>query len=125
VRSNELPLLRRTIDLLLMDWPHVIPKKMFGTDAYFVNGNIFALIDTGKFQAGVKLIEKDMFDKAMALKGSSPFAPGDEPMRHWVVLPDAICRDEEKLEKYLSLSYKSIALLKPKILKTRGRDWLT
>ncbi|MCA2958775.1 MAG: TfoX/Sxy family protein [Silvanigrellales bacterium] len=124
--EKTLPLapLRRRVDLLVMDWPGLVPKRMFGTDAWFVNGNIFAIIDTTPPRVGVKLTEAARFGAALKLKGAKPFAPGDEPMRHWVVLPSTQCESEDALEPWLREAYLAAALLTPKAMKNRGRAWL-
>lgn len=123
-KSLSLAALRRHVDLLVMDWPGLVPKRMFGTDAWFVHGNIFALIDTEPPRLGVKLTSPGPYAAAMKLRGAKAFAPGGEPMRHWVVLPASECRTEDTLEKWLREAYDTAAGLPPKVMKNRGRAWL-
>lgn len=71
-------------------------RRMFGCDAAFAGGAIFALVwKTGR--VGVKLPDGKAFAAAMALAGAEPWAPGGKPMSHWVLLPESLHDDEEEL----------------------------
>jgi hypothetical protein len=117
----EIPLIRRIVDSVCIDWQGVMSKRMFGTDAWFVHGNIFSIIDTAKQSIGLRFTEPMLHNEARALKGSSDFAPGGEPMKHWVIMPPALSADEAKLEPYLKIAYQLASILPPKILKSKGR----
>ena len=119
--SAELAYLRRLIDNLCLDWSGVMSKRMFGTDAWFVNGNIFAILDTAKESVGVRLSHPEGFKAARALKGASDFAPGEQAMKNWVILPQKLSKKETEFESYLRQAYDSAAALPSKVLKMKGR----
>jgi TfoX/Sxy family transcriptional regulator of competence genes len=113
--------IRRMIDNLCLDWPGVLSKRMFGTDAWFVQGNIFAIIYAVKNSVGLRFQNEQHYTKARKLKGAGDFDPGGTPMKHWVIMPQALCAKETELEVYLRQSYEEAAALPPKVLKTKGR----
>lgn len=121
---SRVPFLRRTVDLVVMDWPHVIPKRMFGEDAWFAQGNIFAFLDSSHERVAVRLTAREEYAAAMALEGSTEFAPGGDGVKNWVVLPAPVCATEEGLEPFLRRAYEDAMGRKPKVLKNRGRAWL-
>lgn len=121
---SRIPYLRRLVDLVVMDWPSVIPKKMFGEDAWFAKGNIFAFLDSDSGRVAVRLSDPALYAAAMALPGAQEFDVGGGGMRNWVVLPAEECGTEEALEPHLRLAYEDASKRKPKELKNRGRAWL-
>lgn len=118
--TGRLAFLRRLIDKLVIDLGGVHRRRMFGCDAWFVNGNIFCLALPDEDRIGVRLTDPRAFAKANALRGSAPFGPGGTPMKHWVLLPRSGEKDEEQLEKYLALAHGMAATLPPKEQKSRS-----
>jgi|GEM_PF-5686583 len=124
---SQIAFVRRLVDKLVMDWKGTSPKRMFGSDAWFAQANIFSLLDPDTLQVGVKLTDPAQYAIARKLKGASDFMPGGEdtkPMRGWVMLPPKLCLDEERLEPYLRDAYNAAISLAPKVHKNRGRAWL-
>ncbi len=72
--------------------PGISKKRMFGCDAFFRSGQIFALIwKTGRI--GVRLSDVLIHDALMASPGAEPWQvydkPSAKPMKHWVLVPEA------------------------------------
>ena len=126
-QDSQLAFVRRLVDKIVMDWKGTSPKRMFGSDAWFAQANIFSLLDPGTRQVGVKLTEPAQYARARTLRGASDFKPGGDdtkPMRAWVMLPPTLCLDEESLEPYLREAYDAAMSLPAKLQKNRGRAWL-
>ena len=119
---SENSFLSRLVDGIVMDWPEVHAKKMFGTDAWFAQGNIFAIINSSENKVGVRLSEANSYTAARKLKGAGDFAPGGQPMKNWVMFSQADSKKEMFLEPYLHQAHKIAMQLQPKALKTRGRS---
>ena len=90
------------------------PRKMFGSPTYFVNNNMFAgvhedVIFLRLSEEGRKLIMDEFPDVGH-------FEPLEgRKMREYMTLPEEICRDIPKLEKWLERSYQFVSSLPPKI----------
>ena len=69
------------------DLPGVSHKRMFGCDALFASGSIFALVwKLGRI--GVRLPVPELYSALMDRKGSAPWKAGDMTMAHWVLVPE-------------------------------------
>jgi TfoX/Sxy family transcriptional regulator of competence genes len=75
-------------------------RKMFGCEALFTNGAIFALVwKTGRI--GVKLPDAARFDARASEKGSEPWRAGEMIMSHWVLVPKRLEGDTRKLGEWV------------------------
>jgi len=75
-------------------------RKMFGCEALFTNGSIFALVwKTGRI--GVKLPDASRFDALAAQKGAEPWKAGPTVIAHWLLVPPALERDTKKLAPWV------------------------
>ena len=75
-------------------------KKMFGCEALFVNGAIFALVwKTGRI--GVKLPDEARFDALASQKGAEPWSAGPKVMSHWLLVPPSVDADAKKLAPWV------------------------
>ena len=75
-------------------------KKMFGCEALFRNGAIFALVwKTGRI--GVKLPDAARFEALASQKGTEPWRAGPMVMSHWLLVPPSIDRDAKKLAPWV------------------------
>lgn len=91
-------------------------RKMFGYDAAFVHGHMFA----GTWSTGV--IVKLPLDevKAQILEGAAPFAPMDgRVMREYALLSWKMCADEDFLRDRIARSLAYVAARPPKQPKPR------
>jgi TfoX/Sxy family transcriptional regulator of competence genes len=92
--------LQKTVDPLAQALPNVTSKKMFGSPAYWVNGNVFALVwKHGRI--GVKLPNESKYEALMSAKGAAPWKAGPMTMAHWVLVPEAFHGDKTQLKKWL------------------------
>ena len=90
--------------------PAVTRKKMFGCEALFADGTIFALIwKTGRI--GLKLPDAAAFEGLMALPGAAPWQAGEKVMGHWVLVPEAFHADEPALRGWAERAH-ALALAK-------------
>jgi hypothetical protein len=81
------------------DLPDVIEKKMFGCEALFTTGGIFALVwKTGRI--GVKLPIAARYEALASQKGAAPWTAGPKTMAHWVLVPPKL-ETSRSLEPWL------------------------
>jgi TfoX/Sxy family transcriptional regulator of competence genes len=86
----------------------VTKRKMFGCQAVFANGNIFALIwKTGRI--GVKITDPGLFRELMAKSGSDPWQAGDRTMSNWILVPESFHRKEEMLSEWVTIAHELAA----------------
>ena len=79
------------VDSLLLNMPGVEEGKMFGYNAYYVNGKLFACIYSEG--AGVK-VPKEVANKLLSEKHVVPFRPLSKPkMREWIQINRAKSAD--------------------------------
>ena len=82
----------------------VTKRKMFGCQAVFANGNIFALIwKTGRI--GVKITDPGLFLELMATNGSDPWVAGDRTMSNWILLPESFHRREDMITEWVTIAH--------------------
>lgn len=98
--------------------PAVSRRRMFGCDALFAEGNIFALI-WKTVRIGVRLPEPAAYAEAMARPGAIPWSVGDgvKPMAHWVLLPEADHEDPAALGRWVAIAHAQAHALGPKEAK--------
>jgi hypothetical protein len=66
--------------------PGVVEKKMFGCEALFTTGRIFALVwKTGRI--GLKLPAPDRYAALASQRGAAPWMVGTKVMGRWVLVP--------------------------------------
>lgn len=91
------------------------PRKMFGYDAFFVNGNMAAGLwqDTCVFKLGPADAEE-----FMKFPGARPFAPmKGRVMTGWLEAPEEISHDPEALAEWCQRALAFARTLPPKGLK--------
>lgn len=76
------PLIREQVDAILLSHPLVVPGKMFGHPAYFVNRKLFACV----YEDGVGLkVPADLASELVGREGITPFVPmGRRRMKEWI-----------------------------------------
>lgn len=103
-RSKLLATLRTAAERL----PDVNEKKMFGCEALFVNGAIFALVwKTGRI--GVKLPDAARFEALASQKGAEPWRAGPMVMAHWLLVPPSLDGDAKKLAPWVKEAHAMAA----------------
>lgn len=86
VSPEEMTRLKATFDGAMAGLKDVEPKRLFGCDGYFVNGNIFGLV-WKEGRLGLRLTDEEKQREVLELTGASAWKAGPMIMRHWVLVP--------------------------------------
>ncbi|HKY39663.1 MAG TPA: TfoX/Sxy family protein [Polyangiaceae bacterium] len=101
---------------VLEQLPRAEPRKMFGYDAAFVNGNM--AVGLWQNTCVVKLSEDDQA-KLLERRLATPFAPmKGRVMSGWLELSEQLAHDPEELLAWSSRAVDYAARLPPKLKKT-------
>ncbi len=93
--------IKNVLDSFLLKIPIVVPGKMFGYPAYYVNKKLFACV----YEDGVGLkVPFDLANELIGKEGIIPFIPmGRKKMKEWIQLnrelPEAYYNDIEIFKK--------------------------
>lgn len=96
---EELTRLKAVLDGALAGLENVHPKRLFGCDGWFANGNIFALV-WKEGRVGFRLSEPGLRDEALAIAGAEPWVVDAGAVKHWVLLPRAWNQQPAKLRAW-------------------------
>ena len=94
--------------------PEVSTRRMFGSQAFFANGSIFALIWDGRI--ALRMPDPAQYDALYAMPGASTWNPmpdRERPMSKWVLVTEDFHDDLDALRPWVELAHKQ-ALLAPK-----------
>jgi len=92
--------------------PRAEPRKMFGYDAFFVNGNMAA----GLWQDTCVFKLSDADGKELTKLGAVPFAPmKGRVMTGWYEAPEDVSHDPEALEHWCRRAFDFAAAAPPKV----------
>lgn len=96
---------------LTAELPEVTERRMFGSDAFFANGSIFAMAWDGRVL--VKL-PPERFEAVRALEGAGPFDPmgSGKTMSTWVAMPEEMHDDVDALMPWIEEAHR-FAMSKP------------
>lgn len=95
-------------------------KMMFGSQVYFVNNNMMS----GVHQDDIftRLSEQDKEDIFASYDEASPFEPmKGRTMKQYVMLPESLYNDSEKLDEWLERSYRYVSSLPLKEPKKKSK----
>lgn len=94
-------------------------RSMFGCPVHFVNNNMFA----GAYEDNImlRLQEDEQNELFAAHQEAMPFAPMGRRMKEYVLLPAALCNNEDVFEEWLRRSHSYVASLTPKVKKAKTR----
>lgn len=97
--------LKAAFDSLVLEWPAVTAKTMFGCPSYQAAGTLFAVLTTD----GVALTRLPAGPRAEleASFETSPFQAGGRTVTNWVHVPVADAADIDELEQYIEASYET------------------
>lgn len=96
------------------------PRKMFGYDAAFVNGNM--AVGLWQNTCVVKVAERDA-ERLIASGQGIPFAPmKDRVMTGWVELSEELAHDPEELLAWAERAVSYVATLPPKARKPKKEE---
>lgn len=91
----------------------VIRRKMFGCEALFRDGAIFALV-WKEGRIALKLSEPALFAELRALPGTRPWSPGAMNMTGWLLVPEDFHDDEERLDLWVRRAWTCAGNAPPK-----------
>src|ERR1700677_1123166 len=120
ITPDGLARLKAVFDGALAGLEGVEPKKLFGADAYFVNGNIFALVFK-EGRLGLRLTEERSRDELMALPGADPWIVGDQAARFWVLLPLGLHSRPARLKDWARQAWRQALERPPRPAVTRRK----
>jgi TfoX/Sxy family transcriptional regulator of competence genes len=80
-------------------------RRMFGCDAAFRDGLIFALVWTRDGRIAVKLTDGATFAELAAVPGVDPWAPGGKGLRGWLMMPPAWSENEDRIGPWLERAF--------------------
>ena len=104
---------------LSAELPEVTERRMFGSDAFFANTNIYALVWDGRILLRFSL--EPRFLAARALEGSDIFDPmgTGKTMGKWVVMPESMNDDVDALRPWLEEAHQLAMREPPKKKKAK------
>lgn len=104
--------LKALVEELSAELPEVTQRRLFGSDAFFANTNIYCLIWDGRIVLRFPVEER--FGAAEALEGSGMFDPmgSGKTMRFWVAMPEEMGDDVEALQPWLEDAHR-LAMSQP------------
>jgi TfoX/Sxy family transcriptional regulator of competence genes len=96
------------------DLPEVTTRRMFGSDAFFANAKIFALIWDGRI--ALKMHKPERYAELLALEGSTTWSPMPQreakPMSGWVLVTEEFHDDLDALRPWVESAHQQ-ALFSP------------
>ena len=117
---RDLTRLKAVFDGAMAGLEGVEPKKLFGCDGYFVNGNIFGLV-WKEGRLGLRLTVDEDRSELMALEGAGSWQVGPMTMKLWVLLPPGWHSQPAKLKAWSRKAYEQATERPPKESVTRRK----
>ena len=111
MKPDDLARLKAVFDGSMAGLEGVEPKRLFGCDAYFVNGNIFALV-WKEGRLGLRLTDELSRSELMARPGAEAWVMDSKIVRFWVLLPRAWHARPAHLREWALVSWRE-ALQRP------------
>lgn len=97
--------LKEQVETASAELSDITPRRMFGCDAFFHGGSIFALIwKTGRI--GLKITDPSLFKTLMSVPGAAPWTAGPKTMSNWVLVPEDFHDDVDQLRQWTKTAYK-------------------
>ena len=98
---------RQAFEEMVLAWPDVEKRTMFGCPAYRANGTIFAaLITSGLVLTRLNPTERERLNEAYAVR---PFKANGRLMKRWDVVHISDSLDFDELEPFIKMSYQNAA----------------
>ena len=110
--------LRDLVDDASAALPAVERKRMFGCDAWWAAGKIYALVWDGRI--GLKLPDPAEYATVMAMEGASAWSPGRSKMSAWVLVPEAFNDDGDALRAWVGKAHGAALCAVPKAPRKRA-----
>lgn len=98
--------IRQTFEEVVLSWPQVEKKVVYGCPGYVVAEALFALLVTG----GVALTQLDPSQREALEKGHPvrPFRAGDRLVQEWAVVPVTDSLELHQYFPYIRQSYQKV-----------------
>jgi TfoX/Sxy family transcriptional regulator of competence genes len=116
---EELTQLKALLDGALAGLENVVPKRLFGCDGWFVQGNIFAMV-WKEGRLGFRLSDPGLQAEALAIQGAAPWSVGRQVMQHWVLVPEGWHREPAKLRAWGRKAH-ALASARPEQKRVTGK----
>ncbi len=106
--------LKALVAELSAELPEVTERRMFGSDGFFANLNIYSLVWDGRVL--LRLPDEAKFKAAMALEGAGIFDPmgTGKTMGVWVAMPEEMADDVDALRPWVEEAHKLAMRAPPK-----------
>ena len=113
--------LKSLVAELSAELPEVTERRMFGSDGFFANLNIYSLVWDGRVL--LRLPDEARFKAAMALEGSGIFDPmgTGKTMGVWVAMPEEMADDVDALRPWVEEAHKLAMRAPPKKKKKKSK----
>lgn len=113
--------LKQLVADLSAELPEVTEKRMFGSDGFWANGTIYALVWDGRVL--LRFPDEARFKAAVALEGSGIFDPMNtgKTMGRWVAMPEDWADDAEALIPWVEEAHREAMREPPKKKVVKGR----
>ena len=102
----DIEVLRTALESEMVGLNGVSWKRMFGCDAAFRYGSIFAMV-WKQGRLALKFPTAEEFDILISHPGSNRRTPGGRTTKHWVLLPDAVVKNREELRDWVQIAHGS------------------
>jgi TfoX/Sxy family transcriptional regulator of competence genes len=105
--ESESQQLREKFEEIVLPWPDITKKKMFGSPTYSTRGTIFAMLVNG----GIILSQLDDEKKAALLSGPDAeyFVAHGRVIQKWVLIRIKNIADVERYLPFIEASYRAAA----------------
>lgn len=103
--ETESQQVREKFEEIVLPWPEVTKKKMFGSPTYSARGTIFAMLVNG----GIILSQLDEEQKAALLSGTDAeyFVAHGRVIKKWVLIRIGEVADIERFIPFIEASYNA------------------
>jgi TfoX/Sxy family transcriptional regulator of competence genes len=105
--ASDVDQLKSALDSAVSGLSEVTWKRMFGCDAAFRDGTIFALI-WKEGRIGLKFPEPSAFSERISTSGSDRWGPGGRLTKQWVLIPDAVASDPTALTEWTTQAHSLV-----------------
>jgi len=108
--------LRELIAEASAELPEVSTRYMFGSDAFFADRKIYALVWDGRI--ALKMSEAERYQALLSLEGSTTWSPMPDretrPMSGWVLVSEELHDDLDRLRPWVESAHRQAISAKAK-----------
>ena len=113
--------LKSLLQDLSAELPEVTERFMFGSDAFFANTNIYALVWDGRVV--LRFPNQEKFVTARDLEDAAIFDPmgSGKTMGKWVCMPESMADDVEALRPWVEEAHREAMMEPPRKKKNKPK----